>query len=246
MHQSVIEVGTGICKNIAEARQDVGELRTEIIRLARKNGLRVAAAARTPSPTGATRTSIPDARYDSVVEDMQLVARANLIFGLHVHVGIEDRELAIQIMNEARYFLPHMLALSTNSPFWLGRNTGLKSLPDARSSTGSRAPASRTTSTRCAEFDEFVRMLVKTNCIDNAKKIWWDVRPHPFFATLEFRICDMPDARRRDARHRRADPGDLRQAVQAAPAEPGLPPLPPRADHREQVARRAATASRAS
>ena len=120
-----------------------------------------------------------------------MVARSNLIFGLHVHIGIEDRETAIRIMNEARYFVPHILALSTNSPFWLGMETGLKSyrckvfdkfprtnLPDYFSSYG--------------EFEEFIKLMVKTGCIDNGKKIWWDIRPHPFFDTLEFRMCDVP------------------------------------------------------
>jgi carboxylate-amine ligase len=122
---------------------------------------------------------------------MQLLARANLIFGLHVHVGIQDRALAFQIMNEARYFLPHILALSTNSPFWLGRNSGLKSF---RTKIFDRFPRTNIPEyfDSPAEFDEFVRILVKTNCIDNGKKIWWDVRPHPFFDTIEFRICDIP------------------------------------------------------
>jgi len=108
-----------------------------------------------------------------------------------VHIGVEDRETAIQLMNHARYFLPHILALSTNSPFWLGMNTGLKSyrckvfdkfprtnIPDYFPSWG--------------EYDSFIKLLIKTNCIDNAKKIWWDIRPHPFFDTLEFRVCDIP------------------------------------------------------
>ena len=191
MHQSVIEIGTGICKNIAEVRQDVGEMRTEIIRLARKNGMRVASAGTHPFSNWADQKIFPDPRYDSVVQEMQLLARANLIFGLHVHVGISDRSLAFQIMNEALYFLPHMLALSTNSPFWLGRNSGLKSF---RTKVFDRFP--RTSIPEYfdtpAEFDEFVRILVKTNSIDNGKKIWWDVRPHPFFETIEFRVCDVP------------------------------------------------------
>ena len=191
MHQSVIEIGTGICKNIAEVRQDVGEMRTEIIRLARKNGMRVASAGTHPFSNWADQKIFPDPRYDSVVQEMQLLARANLIFGLHVHVGIKDRSLAFQIMNEALYFLPHMLALSTNSPFWLGRNSGLKSF---RTKIFDRFP--RTSIPEYfdtpAEFDEFVRILVKTNSIDNGKKIWWDVRPHPFFETIEFRVCDVP------------------------------------------------------
>ena len=191
MHQSVIEIGTGICKNIAEVRQDVGEMRTEIIRLARKNGMKMASAGTHPFSNWADQLIFPDPRYDSVVQEMQLLARANLIFGLHVHVGIKDRNLAFQIMNEALYFLPHLLALSTNSPFWQGRNTGLKSF---RTKVFDRFP--RTSMPEHfetpAEFDEFVRILVNTNCIDNGKKIWWDVRPHPFFETIEFRVCDVP------------------------------------------------------
>ena len=122
---------------------------------------------------------------------MQLVARANLIFGLHVHVGISDRALALQIMNEARYFLPHLLALSTSSPFWMGRNSGLKSY---RTKVFERFPRTNIPEVfeTPAEFDDYVRILVKTNCIDNGKKIWWDVRPHPFFDTIEFRVCDVP------------------------------------------------------
>jgi glutamate---cysteine ligase / carboxylate-amine ligase len=191
LHQSVVEVGTGICKNIKEAKAEVKELRRHIIRLARENGLRVASVATHPFSDWRTQEIHPDPRYKDIVEDMQLVARANLIFGLHVHVGIEDRETAIHMMNHARYFLPHILALSTNSPFWLGMNTGLKSyrckvfdkfprtnIPDYFPSWG--------------EYENFIKLLIKTNCIDNAKKIWWDIRPHPFFNTIEFRVCDIP------------------------------------------------------
>jgi carboxylate-amine ligase len=189
MHQSVIEIGTGICKNIAEVRQDVGEMRTEIIRLAHKQGMNVASAGTHPFSDWADQKIFPDPRYDGIVEELQLLARSNLIFGLHVHVGIEDRHLALQIMNEARYFLPHLLALSTNSPFWLGRKTGLKSY---RTKVFERFPRTNIPETFLtpADFDEYVRILVKTNCIDNGKKIWWDVRPHPFFDTIEFRVCD--------------------------------------------------------
>ena len=191
MHQSVVEVGTGICQNIHDARQDVAELRRGIIQLANKNGLRLAAAGTHPFADWRNQEIYPDERYMTIVEDLKIVARANLIFGLHVHIGVEDRETAIQIMNAARYFVPHMLALSTNSPFWLGMDTGLKSyrckvfdkfprtnIPDYFPSWG--------------EYDSFVKLLVKTNCIDNAKKIWWDIRPHPHFPTLEFRCCDVP------------------------------------------------------
>jgi carboxylate-amine ligase len=191
MHQSVIEVGTGICANISEVIKDVTELRREILALAGKSGLSVAAAGTHPFSSWADQTIYPDPRYDRIVEEMQVVARANLIFGLHVHVGIADRELAIQIMNEARYFLPHLLALSSNSPFWLGRNTGLKSYRTKVFDKFPRTGIPETFQTS-AEFDNYIRILMKTNSLDNGKKIWWDVRPHPFFQTIEFRICDIP------------------------------------------------------
>jgi carboxylate-amine ligase len=191
LHQSVVEIGTGICKNIQEVRRDVTELRAEIIRLAQRQGLRVAAAGTHPFSHWADQLITDDPRYDAIVDELQAVARANLVFGLHVHVGIKDRDLAIQIMNEARYFLPHLLALSTNSPFWLGRNTGLKSYRTRVFEKFPRTSIPETFETAAA-FDEFVRVLVKTNCIDNGKKVWWDVRPHPFYDTLEFRVCDVP------------------------------------------------------
>ncbi|MFZ0396223.1 MAG: carboxylate-amine ligase [Terracidiphilus sp.] len=191
MHTSVVEVGTRICKNIDEARDDIFELRREMIKLAEEHNLRLVAGATHPFADWRTQEIYPDPRYHQVVKDLQLVARANLIFGLHVHVGIEDREETIRIMNAMRYFLPHIMALATNSPFWLGLNTGYKGyrakvfenfprtgIPDAFSSY--------------TEFDDYVKLLVKTNCIDNAKKIWWDIRPHPFFNTLEVRACDIP------------------------------------------------------
>src|ERR1700721_2921536 len=191
MHTSVVEVGTRVCRNIAEAREDIYELRREMIKLATEHGLQLVAGATHPFADWRTQEIYPDPRYHQVVKDLQLVARANLIFGLHVHVGIEDREAAIRIMNSLRYFLPHILALSTNSPFWLGMETGYKSyrakvfenfprtnLPDSFSSY--------------SEFEQYVNLLIKTNCIDNAKKIWWDVRPHPFFNTVEVRVCDIP------------------------------------------------------
>jgi glutamate---cysteine ligase / carboxylate-amine ligase len=191
MHQSVVEVGTGVCANIQEARADLGELRREMVTLAKANNLRLAAASTHPFSDWRDQEIYPDERYHSIVEDMKMVARSNLIFGLHVHVGVPDKEAAIQIMNAARYFLPHLLAISTSSPFWLGMETGLKSyrckvfdkfprtnLPDYFDSWG--------------EFESYVNLLIQTGCIDDAKRIWWDIRPHPHFPTLEFRICDLP------------------------------------------------------
>ena len=191
MHQSVVEVGTGVCRNMKEARADIVNLRRQMVNLAQSNGLLLVAGATHPFADWRVQDIYPDERYHQVVEDMQLVARSNLIFGLHVHVGIEDRDTAIHLMNQIRYFLPHLLALSSNSPFWLGMNTGLKSY---RCKVFDKFPRTNIPDTFAswAEYETFVNLLVRTKCIDNAKKIWWDVRPHPFFSTLEVRICDIP------------------------------------------------------
>ncbi len=153
--------------------------------------LLVASASTHPFADWKAQDIYPDERYHRVVEDMQLVARANLVFGLHVHVGIEDRNTAIHIMNSMRYFLPHILALSTNSPFWMGMDTGFKSIA-AKSSSAFPAPTFPTSSPTGPTTRPSVNLLIKTNCIDNGKKIWWDIRPHPFFNTLEVRVCDIP------------------------------------------------------
>jgi glutamate---cysteine ligase / carboxylate-amine ligase len=191
MHTSVIEVGTRICRNIDEAREDIYNLRRQMIKLAEEHGLKLVAGATHPFADWRTQQIYPDPRYHQVVKDLQLVARSNLIFGLHVHVGIEDREMAIRIMNSMRYFLPHIMALATNSPFWLGINTGYKGYRSKVFENFPRTGIPDAFATY-SEFDEYVKLLVKTNCIDNAKKIWWDIRPHPFFDTVEVRACDIP------------------------------------------------------
>ena len=191
MHQSVIEVGTRVCKDVKEARENIQALRREMITLASQNGMLLAAGSTHPFSDWKLQEIYPDERYRRVVEDMQLIARANLVFGLHVHIGIEDRNTAIHIMNSMRYFLPHILALSSNSPFWMGMNTGFKSY---RVKVFERFPRTGIPDTfaNWSEYENFVDLLVRTNCIDNGKKIWWDIRPHPFFNTLEVRVCDIP------------------------------------------------------
>lgn len=191
MIQSMIEVGTGICKNINEARADISRLRCIISTLARKKGLEIVAASTHPFSHWQDQKIYDDDRYSLLVEEIQMVARSLLIFGMHVHIGIPDPERAIHIMNAARYFLPHVLALSTSSPFWLGHNTGLKSY---RSEVFKKFPRTDIPDhfDSHSSFQRYVDLLIKLNCIDNGKKIWWDVRPHPFFPTLEFRICDIP------------------------------------------------------
>ncbi len=190
MHQSVVETGTGICRDIKQARDEVTELRGTLQGMAKKEGLRIVAAGTHPFSDWKAQEITDGDRYKVIVEDLQDVARANLIFGLHVHVGIKDKEVAMALANQIRYFLPHILALSTSSPFWLGRSTGLKSI---RSEIFKRFPRTGIPGYfhSYTEFQTYVDLLVKTGCMDNAKKIWWDVRAHPFFDTVEIRICDM-------------------------------------------------------
>lgn len=190
MHASVVEIGTGICKNIQEARKEVTQLRSVLAKLADQNGLRIAAAGTHPFSHWKDQEITDAPRYKEIVDEMQETARANLIFGMHVHVGIANREIGIHIMNTARYFLPHIFALSTNSPFWLGRDTGFKSY---RVKVFDKFPRTGIPEffSSLAEYDTFINLLIKTKCIDNAKKVWWDIRAHPFFNTLEFRICDV-------------------------------------------------------
>ena len=189
MHQSVVELGTEICDSIEHARTHVIRLRSKLAELAGKAGLKIASVGTHPFSHWRDQHITEGERYKQIIEDMQLLARANLIFGLHVHVGIPDREMAIHVMNQARYFLPHLYALSVNSPFWVGEDTGLKGyrlkvferfprtgIPDAFESL--------------SEYEDYCKLLVKTGCIDNPKKIWWDIRLHPFFDTLEVRVCD--------------------------------------------------------
>ncbi|HJT81181.1 MAG TPA: carboxylate-amine ligase [Chthoniobacterales bacterium] len=189
MHQSVVELGTEICQSITDARAHVVELRSKLASLADKAGLKIASAGTHPLSHWRDQLITEGERYQQIVRDMQSVARANLIFGLHVHVGIPSRETAIHVMNQARYFLPHIYALSVNSPFWVGQDTGLKGyrlkvferfprtgIPDAFESL--------------SEYEDYCKLLVRTGCIDNPKKIWWDIRLHPVFDTLEVRVCD--------------------------------------------------------
>ena len=191
MHQSMIEIGTGICNNIQEARADLVKLRRTVSALAESKGLRIAAASTHPISNWKDQKITPDQHYEALIDEMQFLAQSLLIFGMHVHVGIDDRESQIHLMNAARYFLPHLLAISTSSPFWIGMKTGLKSY---RSEIFKKFPRTDIPDyfSSYSEFDAYVNLLLKTGCIDKPKKIWWDVRPHPTFPTLEFRICDIP------------------------------------------------------
>ena len=189
MMQSVVEVGTKICADISEAREEILQLRGTLSALLRPEGLRLVSAGTHPFSHWQEQQVTEHDRYKVLEEELQDVIRELLIFGLHVHVGIPDRERRLEVMNEARYFLPHLLALSCSSPFWLARSTGLKSY---RQIIWQRFPRTGIPPEFSSwdEYENYVELLVRTKCIDDGKKIWWDLRPHAFYPTIEFRVCD--------------------------------------------------------
>ncbi len=188
--QSQVEVGSSICETIQDARAEIVRLRRAVIDMASRQKLHVAAAGTHPFSKWAEQKVTAGERYTAHERNMADVARQMLVFGMHVHIGIEDPDLRIDIMNQSRYFLPHLLALSTSSPFWHGRNTGLKSYRTIVLGNLPRAglpPWFRSWS----EYQKFLDVLVETNCIDEPTKIWWDMRPNPKYPTLEFRFPDI-------------------------------------------------------
>jgi carboxylate-amine ligase len=190
LHQSMVEIGSTVCQTPSELRTELVRLRGAIMELAAKNGLKIAAAGTHPFSSWMTQEITPQERYMGVKQDMQELAQRLLIFGTHVHVGIEDREFLIDAMNVVRYLLPHMLCLSTSSPFWMGRLTGLKSYRSIIFRNFPRSGIPRVFQS-WADFSYLVDTLVQTNSIPDGSKIWWDVRPNHSYPTLEFRICDV-------------------------------------------------------
>jgi glutamate---cysteine ligase / carboxylate-amine ligase len=190
LHQSIVEVGTNVCHTPAEVRDQLVALRRGVMELAAKKGLRIAAAGTHPFSHWADQEITPLERYIGTREDMQDLAQQLLIFGTHVHIGIEDRDFLIDAANVARYFLPHILSLSTSSPFWCGRKTGLKSYRSVifRAFPRSGVPPILDS---WGAFQEYVDTLSATGSIPDGSKIWWDVRPHYKYPTLEFRVCDV-------------------------------------------------------
>ena len=190
LHQSMVELGTPVCHTLDQVKEELVNQRRFLVDLAEQKGLSVAAAATHPFSLWQEQPVTPLPRYQGVLEEMQLLAQRLLIFGMHVHVGIEDRAFAIDTMNVVRYMLPHTLALSTSSPFWQGRKTGLKSY---RSLIFEDFPRSGTAEIcrTVGDWDNLIGTLVRTGCIPDGSKIWWDCRPHHKYPTLEFRICDI-------------------------------------------------------
>lgn len=195
--QSQVEVGTQVCRNIQELRQEVIRLRRAVCEMGEENGLKIAAASTHPFARWEEQSITEGTRYKELLDDMQGVARRLLIFGMHVHVGfgpdLESKNLMMEIMNQARYFIPHLLALSTSSPFWHGRNTGLKSYRsvvfEALPRTG--IPHSFNSWHEYKSYEQTLEKVGAFGKADRRAKIWWDIRPHPVFDTLEFRITDI-------------------------------------------------------
>ena len=190
LYLSQIEIGTPICLTLAEVRSQLVRLRREVIAAAEREGNRIAAAGTHPFSHWEDQQITPKARYVGIAQDYQQLAREQLIFGCHVHVGINDREAAIQVMNRVRPWLAPMLALAANSPFWLGADTGYSIF---RTEIWRRWPMAGTPHVfgSRAEYDRLVETLVRTESITDATKIYWDVRPSARFETVEFRVTDV-------------------------------------------------------
>src|SRR5277367_5443997 len=189
MHQSIVETGTNICNNVDELYVEMYKTRSELVSAAESTGLQVAASGTHPFSSWIDQVISPGERYQNIVEEMGQLARSLLIFGMHIHISMPDKQTTIDMMNMVRYFVPHLLALSTSSPFWMGRNTGLKSF---RTTVFRRFPRTGIPEhfDSWSAYENYVNLLIRLNCIDNGKKIWWDVRPHPTYGTLEFRMFD--------------------------------------------------------
>nr|HID12196.1 carboxylate-amine ligase [Anaerolineae bacterium] len=188
--QSQVEAGTRICHSIQEARRELIRMRRSIWELAASEGLWVAAAGTHPFSSWERQEVSPFGRYPELARFLQDVGRRLLIFGMHIHIGIEDRELLIEVMNRMRYFLPHLLALSTSSPFWHGRDTGLKSYRSVLFESLPRTGIPPQFASH-ADYRSYVDLLLATGSIAEPTHIWWDVRPSERFPTLEIRIPDM-------------------------------------------------------
>lgn len=189
MRESVIETGTPVCADIHEAREQIVRMRERMLEFASQQGVKLSAAGTHPFSRWEKRSDVLPG-YRAMLDNAQMVARRLLAFGTRIHIGVEDREMAVDVMNTMRYLLPHILCLSTSSPFWHGRNSGLKSyrsvLMDSLPRTGIPGAFASYQSYR-----QFVDTLVRTNSIPDARQIRYDIHPHYRFPTLVVRICDM-------------------------------------------------------
>ena len=187
--QSQIEIGSQVCNNIDELKTDLVRLRRLVGGYAAKQDLSIIAAGTHPFSHWKDQIVTDKDRYHGFMDSTKYVGKRMLIFGMHVHIGIKDLDLRIDIMNQMRYFMPHILALSTSSPFWQGNDTGFKSF---RSIIFEDLPRTGIPEVfeSYQDYKNYTKTLIKCNSISDPTKIWWDIRPHPIYPTLEFRICD--------------------------------------------------------
>jgi len=188
--RSQIEIGTKVCNNIQEAREDLAKLRKHVIKVTGQHGIAPIACSTHPFSRWSEQELTPKDRYELLTTEMQAVARRMVICGMHVHVGINDDELRIDLMSQLTYLLPHLLALSCSSPFWNGENTGLKSyrltIFDNLPRTGLPAEFQS-----YAEYQRHIQILINAGVMEDSTKIWWDLRPSARYPTLETRIMDV-------------------------------------------------------
>lgn len=187
--ESTIEVITGVCSTVAEAREDLAGTVKEVQAAAARRNLGVMCSGTHPFTDWATQTISPNERYSQLVEQMQWLARRLQIFGVHVHVGVRAPEKSIPINNALMMYIPHFLALSASSPFWIGSDTGLAS---ARSKVFEGLPTAGLPYALSGwdAFEDYMETLISSNTIESIREVWWDIRPHPNFGTVELRVCD--------------------------------------------------------
>jgi glutamate---cysteine ligase / carboxylate-amine ligase len=187
--QSTIEVITGVCTTVAEAKADLAGTVAEVAAAAERRGLGLMCAGTHPITDWQTQQISPKERYLQLVEKMQWLARRLQIFGVHVHVGVRSPDKVIPIVNALTQYVPHFLALSASSPFWVGCDTGLAS---ARSKVFEGMPTAGLPYQLSGweRFEEYMETLISTHAIESVREVWWDIRPHPDFGTVELRICD--------------------------------------------------------
>ncbi len=189
LFESTVEIITGVCATVAEARADLESTLGTLGDLCAPRGLALMCSGTHPFTHWATQQVSPNPRYHQLVEEMQWLARRLQIFGIHVHVGVRSAEKAIAIANGLVGYLPHLLAMSASSPYWMGQDTGLAS---SRSKVFEGLPMAGLPHQLAdwGEFERFMTTLVRSKAITSIREVWWDVRPHPDFGTVELRVCD--------------------------------------------------------
>jgi carboxylate-amine ligase len=187
--ESTIEILTGVCTSVDEARRDLAATIAEVSAHTEPRGMELMCSGTHPFSDWANQQISPNPRYHKLVDDMQWLARRLQIFGVHVHVGVRAPEKAIPMVNALTYYIPHFLSLSASSPFWMGRDTGLAS---CRSKVFEGLPTAGLPYQLSGwdEFEAFMATLISAHTIKTIREVWWDIRPHPGFGTVELRVCD--------------------------------------------------------